>query len=223
MAKVVIFGTGQFAQTVTVYLERESEHEIFGYTVDAVYRNGQASLLGKPVFAWETLEDHFAPSDGVLFGPISFRGMNRFRAERYAEGKARGYDFLTFVHPASHVYSEEIGENCLILEANTIQPFVRIGNNVVIWSGNHIGHHTEIGDHCFLTSHVGISGNCRIGPSCFFAGKSGVSDNVAIGEQCLVGAGALILRDLAAGSFAREISPKIIPGGAHRFAKLLLG
>ena len=35
MAKVVLFGAGQVAEAVTVYLERESDHEIVGYTVDA--------------------------------------------------------------------------------------------------------------------------------------------------------------------------------------------
>ena len=187
MSKVVIFGIGQLAQTVTVYLERESSHEIAGYVVDAAYRNGLTEFMGRPVFDWESLEKSFAPEDGVLFGPISYRGLNRFRRDRYLEGKARGYSFLSFIHPASHVYTDDIGENCLVLEANTIQPCVRIGNNVMIWSGNHIGHHTEIGDHSFLTSHVGISGNCRIGSGCFFAGKSGVADNVRVGDGCLIG------------------------------------
>ena len=223
MTKIVIFGIGQLAQTVAVYLERETTHEIAGYVVDAAFRNGQTTVMGRPVFDWENLHEHFTPDDGLLFGPISYRGLNSFRRDRYLEGKARGYSFLTFIHPASHVYTQDIGENCLVLEANTIQPFVRIGDNVMIWSGNHIGHHTDIGDHCFLTSHVGISGNCRIGESCFFAGKSGVADNVSIGEGCLIGAGALILRDIDAGSFAREGSPRVVPDGARRFSKLLLG
>ncbi len=47
-----------------------------------------------------------------------------------------------------------IGDNCFILEDNTIQPFTSIGNNVVLWSGNHIGHHSVIKDHVSFTSHV---------------------------------------------------------------------
>ena len=44
------------------------------------------------------------------------------------------------------------GENCFILEDNTMQPFVVIGDNVTLWSGNHIGHHARIGDQ--LLHHV---------------------------------------------------------------------
>ncbi|WP_245213936.1 hypothetical protein [Rhodoferax sp. AJA081-3] len=61
----------------------------------------------------------------------------------------------------------EIGENCFILEDNTLQPFTKIGNNVILWSGNHIGHHGEIHDHVTFTSHVVMSGHCSIGPYSF--------------------------------------------------------
>lgn len=223
MAKLVLFGAGQVAAAITVYLERESEHEIVGYTIDAAYRAGADTFMGKPLFDWETLEQNFAPSDGLLFGPLSYRGLNRFRRDRYEEGKARGYSFLTWVHPASHVYTNDIGENCLILEANVVQPFVKIGNNVLIWSSNQIGHHAQIGDHCFVSSHVALAGACQIGAECFFAGKSGVADGVSVGDGCLVGAGALILNNLEAGSFARAETPKVVPKAAHRFAKVLLG
>ena len=61
----------------------------------------------------------------------------------------------------------EIGENNLILEDNTIQPFVKIGSNNVFWSGNHIGHDVEICNHVYITSHVVISGFTKIGNNCF--------------------------------------------------------
>jgi NDP-sugar pyrophosphorylase family protein len=54
----------------------------------------------------------------------------------------------------SFTESVGLGENCLVLEDNTIQPFASIGRNVTLWSGNHIGHHAQIRDHCFIASHV---------------------------------------------------------------------
>ncbi|WP_299690709.1 acetyltransferase [uncultured Tateyamaria sp.] len=223
MASVILFGTGQLAQTVTVYLERDSAHEVAGYVIDAAYRNGQTTCMGRPVYDWETLETHFKPTDGLLFGPISYRDLNRFRRARYLEGKARGYEFLSFVHPAAHVYTEEIGENCLILEQNVIQPFARIGNNVVIWSNNHIGHHSVIGDHCFITSQVGIAGGCHVGEGCFFGGQSGVIDNRTVAAGSIIGAGATVLTDIGAGDFVQQSPVRTLRGAAGRFARRLLG
>ena len=223
MASIILFGTGQLARTVSVYLERDSDHDVVGFTVDAAYRQGQNECMGRPVYDWETLEDHFAPQDGLLFGPVSYRNLNRFRKARYLEGKARGYRFLTFVHPGAHVYSDQIGENCLILEQNVIQPFARIGDNVVLWSNNHIGHHAVIGDHCFITSQVGIAGGCTVGECCFFGGQSGVIDNLTVAADSIIGAGATVLTDVGAGDFVQQSPVRTLRGAARRFARKLLG
>ena len=77
--------------------------------------------------------------------------------------KKRGYRFANFVSQKSNIFNDNnIGENCMILENNVIQPFVKIGNNVTIWSGNHIGHHSVIEDNTFISSHVVISGRVKI-------------------------------------------------------------
>ena len=223
MSNLIVFGTGQMAEAVAVYLERESDHHIVGYTIDTAFRNGQTTFRGKPVYDWEALEDHFRPENGLLFGPISYRELNKFRKARFLDGKTLGYSFLTFVHPASHVYTDDIGVNCLILEQNVVQPLAKVGDNVMMWSNNHIGHHTVIGDHCFVTSQVGIAGNCRIGDACFFAGKSGVIDKLQIGDECIVGPDTTVMTDLASGGFALSAAPRVVEGAAYRFAKKLLG
>lgn len=92
----------------------------------------------------------------------------------------------------------KIGENCFILEDNTIQPFVTIGNNVTLWSGNHIGHHSVISDHCFIASHVVVSGGVEIGERSFIGVNATLRDHIKIGECCVIGAGAIILADAEA-------------------------
>ena len=108
----------------------------------------------------------------------------------------RGYRFISYVSSrATHFPGTHIGENCFVLEDNTIQPFVSIGDNVVLWSGNHIGHHTVIQDHAFVTSHVVVSGHCVIGPHCFLGVNATIKDQVTLGEGTLVGMGAIIARN----------------------------
>lgn len=76
--------------------------------------------------------------------------MNQVRARVYEQGLEKGYSYISYVSSHATVLTDKIGENCFILEDNTIQPYVTIGNNCVLWSGNHIGHHGIIGDHIFL-------------------------------------------------------------------------
>ena len=79
--------------------------------------------------------------------------VNAVRAAVYDEAKAKGYELVTYLSSkCSHWGDTRIGDNCFILEDNTIQPFVTIGNNVTLWSGNHIGHDSTIADHCFIVA-----------------------------------------------------------------------
>jgi acyl-[acyl carrier protein]--UDP-N-acetylglucosamine O-acyltransferase len=88
-----------------------------------------------------------------------------------------------------------VGENCFILEDNTIQPFVTIGNNVTMWSGNHIGHDSIIEDHCFISSHVVVSGHVHIRPYCFLGVNCTLRNSITLAPESLIGAGAIIMKD----------------------------
>ncbi len=153
-------------------------------------------------------------------GPLSYRQLNEFRRDRHLEGKARGYKFASFIHPASHIYTTEIGENCFILEANVIQPFVRIGAGVMIWSGNHIGHHCQIGDYCFLSSHVGLGSGVKLGERCFLGGKVGIETSVAIGDACFLGGGAIVKKNLPAESVVPGQMDVVAPYPSSRLKRL---
>jgi sugar O-acyltransferase (sialic acid O-acetyltransferase NeuD family) len=220
MADVVIFGAGQIAEVAKVYMDAHSADRIVGFTVDTAYRNAE-TFHGLPLVAWDQLEDHFPASSVKLLGPLSYRRFNDFRRERHLEGKARGYAFTSFIHPASHVYTHEIGENCFILENNVIQPFVRIGAGVMIWSSNHIGHHAVIGDYCFLASHVGLGSGVRLGESCFLGGKAGVETGVEIGAASFLGGGAIVKRSLPAESVVPGQSDPVAPYSSARLKRLL--
>ena len=139
--------------------------------------------------------------------------MNRLREERVAAAKARGYSLVSYISSrCTYLADAPPGENCFILEDNTIQPFVKIGNNVTLWSGNHIGHDSVIEDHCFLTSHVVVSGNVRIRPYCFLGVNATIRNSIEIAPATLVGAGAVIMKS------TRE-KGVYLPQRAERFSK----
>jgi len=113
-----------------------------------------------------------------------------------AAARALGYRLVSYVSSRATAFPGFAhGDNCFILEDNTLQPFARIGHNVTLWSGNHIGHHTTIGDHCFIASHVVISGSCKVGNNCFIGVNATFHDSLTIAEECLVGAGAIISKN----------------------------
>ena len=194
MSRLVVFGTGKFAEVVHFYFTHDSPHEVAAFTVDGSHLT-EPQLLGLPVLAFEEVEERYPPDDFDFFVAAGYARVNRLRAERYEQAKAKGYRLPTYVSSKATTWPGlVIGDNCFIFEDNTIQPFVRIGNDVVMWSGNHLGHHSSIGDHCFLTSHVVVSGNVNVGPYSFLGVNATIRDSVDIGEGCVIGAGALIMK-----------------------------
>ena len=163
MSDVVIFGVKDFAELAHYYLARDSHHQIVAFCVDRDYMPEPAEFRGLPVVPFEKASSIYPPRHFSFFAPMSPRNMNRDRETVYAAIKEKGYDCISYVSTKATISDNPIGENCFILEDNTIQPFTTIGNNVVLWSGNHIGHHGIIRDHVTFTSHVVMSGHCDIG------------------------------------------------------------
>jgi sugar O-acyltransferase (sialic acid O-acetyltransferase NeuD family) len=196
MADVVIFGARDFASLAHFYLKNDSPHNVVGFTVHRQYLPEPAQFEGLPVVAFEDLEQHFPPDRVSAFAPMSHCRMNRLREEVYTAFKSRGYRLISYISSrATRFPDSPIGDNCFVLEDNTIQPFASVGNNVVIWSGNHIGHHSVVHDHVFITSHVVVSGHCVVGSHCFLGVNATIKDQVTLGEGTLIGMGANITKN----------------------------
>ncbi len=196
MAKVVIFGLRDFASLAHFYLEHDSEHEVVAFSVTRKYLPEERTFEGLPVVPFEEVENIYGPSEFHFFAPMSHRKMNRVRESVYHQIKEKGYQLISYVSSKATVFpSAQIGENCFILEDNTIQPFTPIGNNVMMWSGNHIGHHGTIKDHVLFTSHVVLSGHCIVDPYCFFGVNSTIRDFTHIAEGSLIAMGACVTKD----------------------------
>lgn len=199
MAKVILFGTSDFASLAHFYLQHDSPHVVAAFTVEREYMPESGEFEGLPVVPFDEIADVFPPTRYAGFAPMSHFRMNRLRERIYTEFKSKGYELISYVSSrATRFAGGEIGDNCFILEDNTLQPFCRIGANVVLWSGNHVGHHSVLGDHAFITSHVVISGHCVIGHNVFLGVNSTVRDGVTLGDHTYVGMATAVLRDTSA-------------------------
>jgi sugar O-acyltransferase (sialic acid O-acetyltransferase NeuD family) len=193
---LLIFGAGEIAEVAHFYFTRDAGVPVAGFTVDPAYVK-ETSFCGLPVLAFGEAQSPFPPGTHDLFVAISYAKVNAVRAEKCAAAKAAGYRLASYLSSKASVWGGfQPGENCFILEDNTIQPFVRVGDNVTLWSGNHIGHHAQVAANCFITSHVVISGGVQVGENAFIGVNSTVRDHVRIGARVVIGAGSLVLEDV---------------------------
>jgi len=200
MSKVVLFGTGRGADMAYRFLTRDSDHKVCAFAVDRQYIT-QQTFHDLPVVPFEELEHRFAPGEYQMLVPLGYQRMNGLRAEKYFAAKKKGYSFISYTN--SHFYRAEelnIGENCFVLDNQSISLDVKIGNNVVMWSSNHIGDLTTIGDHAWLSSHATIGAEVVVQPYCFIGIGATIANKVTLGQGTFVGASALVVSDTAENS-----------------------
>ena len=193
MSKVIIFGLRDIAELAHFYLTQDSSHEVIAFCVDRAYLPKEPTFKGLPVVAFEEVEKKYPSTQYDFFAPMSPKNINQLRKAVYLKIKEKGYQLISYVSSKATTFSDlSVGENCFILEDNTLQPFVKVGHNVVMWSGNHIGHHSHIQDHVFITSHVVLSGHSEVGESCFLGVNAAIRNGLKLAEGSLIAMGAVL-------------------------------
>ena len=211
--KIVIIGNTGNAKLAHYYFSNDSEYEVVAFSVNKKFITNK-TYCNLPVVSFENLEIMYPTNKFDVFVAIGYNKMNKIREQLYFSCKEKGYNLPNYISSkCSFLSDEEIGDNNLILEDNTIQPFVKIGSNNVFWSGNHIGHDTCIGNNNFITSHVVISGFCNIKNNTFIGVNATLRDAITIENETLIAAGAIIMKNT-------NIKEVYLPAKSIVFAKL---
>ena len=193
--KIIIFGTGEFAQEIFQYIEKFSKLKVVAFTIHKEFIK-EKKLYEKPIIPFEEIENNYSPNEVSMIICIGFSKMNKKRERVFLEVKKKNYKLENFIHPSNYIWDElEIGENCIILENNVIRPHVKIGNNVIIENNNVISHHCIIKDNCYITSQAIVAGHVTIESNCFLGINCTIRNRIKIEKESLIGAGAVILKN----------------------------
>ena len=191
MQKLLIIGTGDYAEVATFYLE--SQYEVIGYAEEAAYRK-LPTLQNRPIFNFEDIASKFDASEVKVLVAVGPNRVNTVRERLFNEVRAMRFQCISYIHPAANV-SGSVGENSFIFPNVTVEPFASVGNNCVMWSGAVLAHHSKLEDHCFMAPGALVSGRSVINKNCFLGINSTVRDNVVVGEKCIIGAGSVIKKN----------------------------
>ena len=196
MKKLVIVGIGETAKLAYEYFSYDSDYNVVAFAADTAYIENGMKLSDLPVVDVNCLEGLYSPDEYSVFVAISGSHLNRNRTSVYKRIKDKGYKMASYISSRAFVWRNvEIGDNCFILENNTLQPFTKIGNNVTLWSGNFIAHSSTVEDNCFITSHVAVSGFCKIGTNTFIGVNSSIVDEAIVSEDNFIIMGSVITKN----------------------------
>lgn len=147
-------------------------------------------VIGKSANAIKYVED----SD--VFVAI---GNNATREKVMTQLDSAGVVIPVLVHPNAVTGEQvELGAGTVVMAGAVINSCTRIGKGCIINTGATIDHDNVIEDYVHISPGVNIAGTVEIGKGTWLGIGSKVSNNVNITSRCIVGAGAVVVKDITA-------------------------
>jgi len=192
MDKLILYGNGRIAKIIYQFLK--SDFDVVAFTVDKDLIEDTV-IEDLPVIAFEEIQDKYPPSLFSMLITVGYVGMNAIRAQKYQQAKKKGYSFITYTHPSVQKHdSVVLGENNVILDHVSIQPYAKIGNSNFIWSNAVVAHGCTVEDNCWITSGVSIAGDTVIRSKVFLGINATIGHNITIEDETFIGANCLVTR-----------------------------
>ena len=207
--KSIIIGAGTYGEVYLAYLQ-EAGVDIVGFLDDDLKYTNQ-NVRGIPVLGPISKLDTLKKTDGIeaVYCPL---GNNKLRVKFLERARELGYKTPNYIHPSVIISPNvSIGEGVYILLGTTIMPHTTIKDFVMISMGVHLAHH------CVLKEGVFLSTGCNFGAS-IHAHKyayCGISSTIMtgiheLGEDCLIGAGAVVIRDVPERAVMAGVPAKVL-------------
>lgn len=185
--QVIILGAGGHGRVISDIIACSGDY-LLGYLDDRDPHEfiEPEKILGK-------IRDVKKYKDNVLF--IVGIGDNEIRKQLMRVNPVNWY---TAIHPSSVIATGvKIGEGTVIMPNTVINVGSKIGQGVIINTSATIDHDNIISDFVHISPGVHLGGAVSIGEGTWVGIGSTVINNVKICKNCIVGAGSLVLKDIA--------------------------
>lgn len=197
MKDIVIIGAGglgrEVAQLIKDINQEKKIWNMLGFIDETVEKHSSiindTAVLGS--FDWIEKENR------KNLWAVCALGNPRDKYTLLKKASAVNINYATLIHPDAKInkYSE-IGFGCIICCNTFISVNTKIGNHICLNPGCGIGHDTVIEDYSSLYWNVTLSGNVYIHEGCEIGSKATVLPKKSVGKWSVLGAGAVIVKDI---------------------------
>lgn len=206
--RILVYGAGGHGKVIADIVLSGNQHELVGFIDDGKGLRG-TRVLGVPVVGdGEWLHEHGRINDICIALGV---GDNRKRRELAQKCTTWNLEIVTLVHPQSTVSSSAIlGNGTVVMGGAVVNPQAKIGLGVIVNTGAIVEHDVEIGDYAHISPNASLGGASWAGPLVHMGIGSVLLPGVRVGAGSIIGAGAVVLKDLPADVVAVGVPAKIL-------------
>ncbi|HSK67850.1 MAG TPA: NeuD/PglB/VioB family sugar acetyltransferase, partial [Candidatus Limnocylindria bacterium] len=141
-------------------------------------------------------------------------GDNAVR-ERIAGQLAGIARFYTAVHPSAVVAQGVVlGEGTAVMALAAVNVGSHIGRHCILNTSCSVDHDCQVGDFTHVSPGAHLAGGVRVGPRCHLGVGCAVIPGITLCAGCVVGAGGVVVRDLAQPGTYAGVPVRRLEGGA---------
>lgn len=196
MKDLIIIGSGgmgaETAWLVEDINERNNEWNLLGFIDD------KKSKCGKSINGYKILGDFNSINDKKELYYVCAIANAKIR-RKIIETKCNKFNMkaATLIHPSVIISRyNEIGEGTIICAGTIVTINTRIGKHNIINMDCTIAHNVVMEDYVTVYPSVNVSGNCNIGSCVELGVGTQIIQGKNIGENSIIGAGAVVVKDI---------------------------
>ena len=194
--RILIIGAGGHGRVVLDILLQTGGHQVLGFLDNNDAIHGRR-VDGIPVLGdIDALERFYRELniDGVCIA-IGDNGVRRGLARDVEHARI---PLINAIHPsATLARSVSLGRNVVIAAGVVVCAHCQIGDSVILNTGAIIDHYTMVGEGSHICPGVRIAGRVKIEPGVFLGIGATVVPKVTLGCESVVGAGTVVIQDIA--------------------------
>ncbi|MBI4929397.1 MAG: acetyltransferase [Bacteroidetes bacterium] len=211
--KLILFGASNFGDEIVQLFRdinkagKDTQWDIAGFLDDnpdmkGKIRNGVPVLGGK-----DWLKDNHK-SD---YNYVCCIGSPKAKSKVVQHLKSFNVKFATGVHP-SVIMSETttIGEGTVVTAGNIFTTNINILDHVIFNLACTLGHYSVVHDYCTINPGVNISGDVILEEGVLIGTNATILEKITIGKYSIIGAGAVVNKNIPANVTAVGIPAKVI-------------
>ena len=125
-------------------------------------------------------------------------GNNSIREKIQERLESEGLSIVSLIHPASVIGAEvEIGIGSVVMAGVVVNSSSQIGKGCIINTSSSLDHDNIIEDYVHISPGANLAGSVKVGKGSWIGIGSIVSNNINICSNCKVGAGAVVIKNIA--------------------------
>jgi sugar O-acyltransferase (sialic acid O-acetyltransferase NeuD family) len=191
---IIILGAGGHGRVVLDILMQAKLHKPVGFLDNNEKLKGRR-VDGLPVLGnMDTLPELYSRGIHGAVVAIGDNGVRRAMADALEQG---GFEIANAIHPSAQIArNATIGKGVVIAAGTLICAHCQIGDHAILNTGCIIDHESTIGMAAHICPGVRLAGHVIIESGAFIGIGATVTQNVRVGCEAVVGAGAVVIRDV---------------------------